>query len=95
MIRSRFEFDCEDPFHICGYHRHLGTMEDSTQSLISSYCIGGNLKQEKSSTMEILQKMYGVIKKPIEKYSKIGIMRKLPPNPHINLKHGKIGNSEV
>ena len=32
--------------------------------------------------MEILQKMYGVIKKPIEKYSKIGIMRKLPPNPH-------------
>ena len=45
--------------------------------------------------MEILQKMYGVIKKPIEKYSKIGIMRKLPPNPHINLKHGKIGNSEV
>ena len=45
--------------------------------------------------MEILQKMYGVIKKPIEKYSKIGIMRKLPPNPHITLKHGKIGNSEV
>ena len=70
-------------------------MEDSTQSLISSYCIGENLKQEKSSTMEILQKMYGVIKKPIEKYSKIGIMRKLPPNPHINLKHGKIRNSEV
>ena len=45
--------------------------------------------------MEILQKMYGVIKKPIEKYSKIGIMRKLSPNPNITLKHGKIGNSEV
>ena len=70
MIRSRFEFDGEDPFHICGYHRHLGTMEE--KHAIADFAIpyNGKFETKRIEHYGNHSKTYGVIKKPIEKYSK-------------------------